>query len=190
MKKHIDIPSIEKFRNGDQKAFRFIFDTLYALMLSFAMKYLADKQEAEDMVQEAFIELWNQKTKFLNADQMRSFLYITLRNRCLNRIRQIQIREDYARSKTGEKWNEPDFEEEVIRAEFLAKLKMVIDTFPVQRKKIILMSMHGSKNHEIAEDMNISVNSVRLQKKIAYRDLRKRLSSSLPVLIVLASFFS
>lgn len=190
MKREINQSIIEKFQHGDPKAFRAIFNVLYAIMFSFARKYLNDSIEAEDMVQEAFIELWNQKEKFQNPDQLKSFLYITVRNKCLNRIKHLQVRVEYAQSCEGETHDALNFEEEVIKTEFLAQLKMVIDNLPVKRKKIILLSMHGCKNQEIAEELNISINTVKLQKKIAYQELRRGLSSSLPILILFTSFFS
>ncbi len=190
MKQAIDTHIIQKFRNADQKAFRIIFDTLYAIMLSFARRYLNDTGDAEDMVQEAFIGLWNEKQKFLDEDQLKSFLYLTIRNKCLNRIKHLRIKEEYIQRNIEEYNKDTFFKEEVIRAEFLAQLKSVIDNLPNQRRKIILMNMNGYKNKEIAEELNISINTVKLQKKIAYWQLRKDLSSSLPALILIAGFFS
>jgi RNA polymerase sigma-70 factor, ECF subfamily len=63
----------------------------------------------------------------------------------------------------------------VIKAEVIRQIRYELDQLPAQRKKIILLNMQGLKNEEIAEDLGVSINTVKLQKKIAYEQLRQKL---------------
>jgi RNA polymerase sigma-70 factor (ECF subfamily) len=182
--------TILKFAKADKHAFQLIFDFYFGIMKVFGNRYLRNSHDAEDIVQEAFIELWNQKEKFSNANQVKAFLYLTIRNKCLNRIKHLKIENKYLQSIDKDKSEESFFEEEVIRAEFVDQLRNAIDKLSEQRKRIILLNMKGLKNQEIANELKISINTVKLQKKIAYKQLRENLSSSLLTLLFLINFFS
>ncbi len=176
--------TIIHFRKGNQKAFQQIFTQLYTSLCSFANKYLNDKDEAEDTVQEVFIELWNQRLKFENVNQVKAFLYLSIKNKCLNIIKHINIKQKYIDEYIDEREQEGFFEENVIKSEVISQIKNAINKLPEQRKKIILLNIQGLKNNEIAEDLSISVNTVKLQKKIAYKYLREQLGK-----ILFTSFF-
>lgn len=127
---------ILKFAKADKHAFQLIFDYYFGIMLVFGVRNLRNSHDAEDIVQEAFIELWNQKGKFTNANQLKAFLYLTIRNKCLNRIKHRKIENKYLQSIDTEKPEELFFEEEVIRAEFIDQLRNGIDNLSEQREKL------------------------------------------------------
>ena len=166
---------INNFRKGDQKALRHIFAELYPTLCYFACKYVQDKDEAEDITQEVFIELWNQREKFTGISHIKTFLYISVRNRCLNVLKHQRVIGKYEQEQLSDDVGTIAFEDHLIQAEVTGKIKNAVDSLPEQQKKITLLSIQGLKNHEIAEDLQISVNTVKLQKKIAYRKLREML---------------
>jgi RNA polymerase sigma-70 factor (ECF subfamily) len=175
--------TIIEFQFGDGESYRVIFEMLYAVMCSFAKKFVNNYDDAEDITQEIFIELWNQRKKFESIDQIKAFLYVSIKNKCLNFNKHLNIREKYAKTVLTD--NEQLFEEYVIEKEVALKLNNAINDFPEQRKQVIILSMQGLKNNEIAEDMQISINTVKLQKKIAYKQLREKLKSSLYIFFLL-----
>jgi RNA polymerase sigma-70 factor (ECF subfamily) len=152
-------------------------------MCLYAKKFLGDYNDAEDITQEVFIELWYQRAKFESLNQIKAFLYLSIKNRCLNFQKHLTIKENYSKAMLGSQ--EQLFEEYIIETEVVQEINNAIINLPEQRKQIILLSMQGLKNNEIAESMRISINTVKLQKKIAYRQLREKMKSPLFIFFLL-----
>ncbi len=174
---------VRNFRKGDRKALQHIFSVLYPALCYFAEKYLNNPGDAEDVAQEAFIELWNQHGKFESLNHVKTFLYVTAKNKCLNILKHNLIKEKYAYDQAPDISEVMVFEDHLIRAETIANIRFAVDNLPEKQKKITLFSIQGLTNREIADELNISLNTVKLQKKIAYRKLRDILG--LAVLIFL-----
>ena len=176
--------TIHKFYKSDKESYRLLFEMLYPGMCLFSKKYVNDYDDAEDIVQEVFIEVWNRWEKFESVEHIKAFLYLSIKNRCLNFKKHIMIKEKYF---TGVMTDHEDvFEGHIIEAEVAQHISHAIHTLPEQQRHIILLSMHGLTNNEIAEDMQISINTVKLQKKIAYKKLRGKLK---PLLFTLLLFY-
>jgi RNA polymerase sigma-70 factor (family 1) len=175
--------TIIKFQKGDKESYRLIFYLLYPVMCLFSKKFLANYDDAEDIVQEVFIELWHQRAKFESINQIKAFLYLSIKNRCLNFRKHLIVREKYSKIAIAD--NEQVFEEFVLETEIVNHISNAINDLPEQRKQVIILSMQGLKNNEIAETMQISINTVKLQKKIAYKQLREKLTPSLYIFLFL-----
>jgi RNA polymerase sigma-70 factor (family 1) len=168
--------TILKFQNGDKQSYRSLFNRLYPVMCLFAKKIIKDYDDSEDIVQEVFIELWHQWTRFESIEQIKAFLYLSVKNRCLNFKKHLTVKERFINTAMAD--TEQFFEEYVLETEVIQNINNAINNLPEQRGKIILLGMQGLKNNEIAEHMKISINTVKLQKKIAYRQLREKLKPS------------
>jgi len=175
--------TILEFRLGNMQSYRLIFNELYSSMCLFSKKFLADFEDAEDIVQEVFIELWNQHSKFDSFEQIKAFLYTSIKNRCLNFKKKLIVREKFAKTTLAS--TELCFEEYVLETEVVQNINNAINNLSEQRKQIIILGMQGLKNNEIAEDLQISINTVKLQKKIAYSQLREKLKRPFLVLFLL-----
>ena len=169
--------TITDFQNGDKESYRLLFNLLYPLMCLYAKKFLGDYNDAEDITQEVFIELWHQHSKFESLNQIKAFLYLSIKNRCLNFKKHLVIKENYARTTLSN--DELLLDEFLIETEVVHHINNAIINLPEQQKQIILLGLQGLKNNEIAESLQISINTVKLQKKIAYRKLREILNPSL-----------
>jgi RNA polymerase sigma-70 factor (family 1) len=152
-------------------------------MCLFSKKYIGDHADAEDIVQEMFIELWNQRSKFESLEQVKAFLYLSIKNRCINYRKHLLVKGKYFNSARTD--NEPVFEEHVLEAEVIQNINNALNSLPEQRRQIIILNMQGLTNGEIAEDMLISINTVKLQKKIAYKQLREKLKYPLLALLLI-----
>ena len=76
-----------KMRSGDMKAFERLFVSLYPGLCNIANHYLNNEMLSKDVAQDAFIKWWNKREDFRDFAAVKSFLYITIRNQCLNYIR-------------------------------------------------------------------------------------------------------
>lgn len=175
--------TILEFQQGDKNSYRLIFESQYSTMCLFANKFINDYDDAEDIAQEVFIELWHQRAKFESINHIKSFLYLSIKNRCINYKKHLLIKENHSKSIVDN--SDLFFEDYVLEAEVIQNLNNAINNLPEQRKQVILYSMQGLKNNEIAENMKISIDTVKLHKKLAYKQLREKLGNSISVLFLL-----
>ena len=75
--------------------FRKLFDGYYIPLCLFAERYLKNSEDAADIVQEAFIKLWQQRKDFGNLYAVKSFLYTSIRNASLNKLQHLKVVEKY-----------------------------------------------------------------------------------------------
>lgn len=156
----------------------------YKSIIRFAEYYLNDEHEGEDIAQETFLKVYEKWKDIETEEQVRSYLYITAKNLCIDRLRHQNVKEDFMELSIKEnKINGIDEEEsflsEVTYQETLRQLYKAIDELPPQTKRIILLGLKGKSNNEVAEELNISVNTVKGLKKSAYKTLRNNVDKSL-----------
>lgn len=156
-----------------------LFETLYPSLCLFANKYLNDMDTAKDIVQEVFIKIWERDTQYPNFYAIKSLLYKAVRNRCL----------DYLKSKHYRCIvQSPDFDfDYMLSDEFFytkltlidtyAQLEIAIKQLPKKSEAVIRLTLNAYTNKEIAEELSISKNTVKSQKRIAYKKLRHVLGS-------------
>ena len=160
--------AIEKIRQGDEQAFRELFDAYYQALCVFAATYLRDDTLAADIVQECFVKFWRRRADLDDAFNIKSFLYAMVRNHCLNYIRDNKlIREDVSVVMSEEFYTETLIEEEAYRMFYEA-----VDALPAQTRQVIQLALDGLKNSEIAERLGVAESSVHTLKKLAYKKLR------------------
>jgi RNA polymerase sigma-70 factor (family 1) len=177
----MEYSEIIDFTKGDKKTFKVIFQSLYSTMCLYANKYLTNQYESEDVCQEVFVELWHQRDKFENYNQIKAFLYISIKNKCLNIIKHLKVETNY---KNKILYLETEDDIQVIEVEVINQLNNAIEKLPDQQRMVIFYSMQGMKNEEIADVMQISINTVKLHKKTAYQTLRKTIDYWLFLLLL------
>ena len=187
----LDNDIIDSFRKGGPEALQSLLKLFYSPLCLFAERLLADSAAAEDIVGESFVKLWNKRTDFESLQNLKAFMYITVRNACLNQLKQAK-RDSLSKKQlaylTGEK--EEFVLNEMIRAEVLKEIMQEINNLPEQCRKVLKMGyFEGMKNQEIAGLLNISVHTVKNQKARAIQLLKIRLRDrDLMSLLLLCSF--
>ena len=142
------------------------FTENFPLYLQFALKYIADEEVCKDIVQEAFIKYWKQENNFKDEVSSKAYLYKSIRNGCLNQLRHRDIRRKYYES-LPEDWESEDyFMENVIKEEVADIVLKEINKLSETSRKILLRSLDGYSNEEIAEELGIS-------KPFAYKLVRQ-----------------
>lgn len=154
---------------------------LYPGMCNIADRYLNDEVQSKDIAQEAFIKLWGKLEEFQDILSVKSYLYSTVRNLCLNYIR--DHRNNVAIPGVLPDRAEPDFKSIIIEEEAIHALYAAVDHLPAQSARIIRMSLKGIKNQAIADELGISVNTVKTLKYNALHTLRKELQGSVLLLL-------
>ena len=162
----------------NKKEFQKIYDLQFNPLCAFALKYIQNIEAVEDIVQEAFISLWEKRKDFNEIFSIKSFLYTSIRNKCLNQIKHKKVVQKHEELLIYQLESEQLFTQHVIEEETFNRLYQEIHHLPDASKEIMLLALNGLKNPEIAEELNISVNTVKTQKKIAYSKLKLKLIPS------------
>ncbi len=161
-------------------SFKSFFLNYFDTVVRFAMAYLPDESECQDIAQETFIRLYQSWSSIKMEEQARSFMYTTARRLCISRIRHQTLEEQFIMSEmeNGETDRLDDnFFSDITIQETLRMLRQAIDALPQQSRQIILLGLKGKNNNEIAEMLGVSVNTVKTLKKGAYKSLRQSLGS-------------
>lgn len=176
---------IKKLKLGDKEAFHLVFKEYYLPLFYYAKRITGDKENAEEVVQNTFLKIW-ENTESLNIDRaLDSYLFKAVHNNCLNLLKHLQIKEKY-NSNYKQRLDEANdiyshLERNnlsiLIAKELQEKIDNSVSNLPKQCQKIFKLSRYdGLKNKEIAEQLDISLNTVIKQISIALTKLRKSLS--------------
>lgn len=172
----MDVSIIKKLKKGDRNAFKLLFEHHYVALCSFANKYMNDMDASEDMIQEVFIQFWEKHQDFDHVNAIKSYLYTSVRNKCLNHLKHQTVVQKSESHLIYELESEQFFKNHVIEEETFNQLFIEIRNLPAAAQEIMLLALNGLKNQEIADELNISVNTVKTQKKIAYSKLKDKIS--------------
>ena len=160
---------------GNRQTFKEVFDLYYKALCAFSYKYVRDLQQVEDLVQDVFVSFWEQKKDFEDINSIKAFLYTSARNRCLNYLKHLSVQKKHETSLIYELESDQFFIQHVIEEEVFNQLYTEINSLPEGSQKIMLLAIKGLKNKEIAEKLDISENTVKTQKKIAYAKIKSNL---------------
>ena len=164
-----------KIKNGDQGAFEQVFRMFYMPLCDYAVMILGDQAEAEDVVQDLFTYLWKSRQEIRVQESVKSYLFTSVRFRALNVSKHKMIERKHGASLMAfiEDLQNSDYsEEEMQRVE---QIKEILQTLPAQCRTVFTMScLDGKKYKEIADELGISVNTVKSHVMKAYRNIRAR----------------
>lgn len=154
-----------------------VFDTYYDRLVYFCFKITDDKEQARDIVQDAFLKYWQTAERVSSNDiAIKNFLYSTVHNAALNTVRHGKIVDQYAQRQGREEPLEASAMEAIISAEVIAEIHAAIESLPDQYRQISRLGyFEGKKNQEIADMLGMSVNTVKKQKQRALELLRLKL---------------
>ncbi len=170
------------------KGYKYIYDRYYASLCSYCARFSIQNTDVEDIVQDVILSLWKSKSKFNSFKALTCFLYSSIRNASLNALRKdskmsVQDLSDESLHKL--KTNENTILDVLIEEEFFRQIHVTINNLIPERRKVILFTMEGSTNREIAEKVGVSVNTVKTLKIKAYRILRDELGMIVFLLLLL-----
>lgn len=175
------------FRN-DKKSFELIFTKYYSSLLLFVERHTGDRDLAKDIVQDIFLKLYEISENIPEDFNVKSWLYKVARNAAIDYLRHLKV-VDNNELLMAESMMYAGEVDEAINEELASKISQAINALPEQCRQIVYMNvMEGKKYTEIAERLNISINTVRTQISRGYRKLREQLSKDLASLILLFCF--
>lgn len=183
-----DTFSMDALQRGDKAAFGILFSEFYPTLCYFAEKLLKDRFAAEEVVQGVMLKVWEKQADFDAFPALKAFLYISTRNASLNYLDKVQRQRKHEHAL---KDAVPAAEEvtltAIFKAEAMREIYNAIEQLPEKYRMIMELAYKEElKTTEIADRLNIPLNTVQKQKMRALTALRKLLSPK-SMLILLAA---
>jgi RNA polymerase sigma-70 factor (ECF subfamily) len=185
----IESDILYRLQQGDEAAFTSLFykykDKLFAYIYSFTKS----TEAAEDIIQDVFMKIWNNREKILEVDNLSSFLYRIAQNRAIDELRRFS-RDTLAMNEMfGDEENDSEADtpiEEMISKEVVKSYQDAVTHLPPQQQKVfVLHKEQGRSIQEIADEMNISYFTVQSHMKKAIVNMRKYLNENYPGLFIM-----
>jgi RNA polymerase sigma-70 factor (family 1) len=181
------------FNQGNSSAFRLIFENYNRLLFTCAIQLVKEKEQAEDIVSEAFTKLWQRHEVFQTEEHIKAFLFVTTRNASLNYLRHIQ-RKTASQSELSYLQRDKDDQDvitDMIEGELLRRIYPLIETLPTKCKTIFkLIYFEDASTDEVAEKLHITPRNVLNQKRRAIQLLKKKLLVAVFVSLCLNGSFA
>lgn len=175
-------------KQGDNAAYKYIYDYHYVLLCTVAYEYLKDKFLAETIVEDIIFHLWEKRKTFEITVSLRSYLVRAVRNRCINYLSLERERKEVTFSSmnvddTARLSASPAFDyplATLLEKELEQKITQAIEKLPDDCRRVFKMSRFDGKSYEqISLALGISVNTVKYHIKNALSRLSKDLSGYL-----------
>ena len=153
-----------------------LYHEFYLCLVAFAKDLVKRQDVAEDVVQELFVGLLSKDLTFPTEASLRSYLFVSVKNRSFDYLKHQEIEERYVN--TSFMTNSPQYDEweNSFDEELMNLLFAEIDRLPERCREIFLLSLDGLSNEEIAVRCHISVETVKTQKKRAKKIIKEHLA--------------
>lgn len=154
---------LKQLSDGNEKAYRRLFDQYYSSMVMFARSFLKNDVLVEDVVQDVIYDFWMQRQSLSKVISIKAWLYAAVRNRCLNDLEHDKVVRKYL-----DKVKLVDDEfilQQMIEEEVYLSLKNSIDALPGKIKEVYKLILVGKNNKEIAFLLNLSEDAVKSYRK-------------------------
>ena len=180
------VPLLQK---GNVAAFDSLFEVYSPKLYGFALKYFKNETDAEELVQEVFVKVWENHQSLKSELSFRSYLFTIALN---------QIRKHFNKKVTSLRYleslqNDPEFSDQIITDDYetiLRKIYQIIGQMPERRREIFLKSkLEGKSSKEVATELGISAGTVDNQVSEAIRFIRSRLKTESISLFLFAVLF-
>jgi RNA polymerase sigma factor (sigma-70 family) len=163
----------------ESKEFKMRIIPLGQNLYRFASGILKDSHEAEDVVQDIFLKLWNMRDRMEEIKNINAFTYKMTRNICLDKLkgRRMQYYDTAGRGIPEPEVNDPNPESLVEMKDSSERIKNLISNLPEQQKSVIHMrDVDGYSYEEISEIMDMEINAIRVTLSRARRSVRESLT--------------
>ncbi|AHW60249.1 RNA polymerase sigma-70 factor, ECF subfamily [Draconibacterium orientale] len=179
---------LQLLNKNQEAAFEVVFKLYYPRLVYFAKEFVPES-ESKNLVQDAFISMWDKKPQFINESQLQSYLYTNVKNNCLMFLRHEKVKKKYKSEAAFQKQNSIYTEalsgldtSTVTFQEIETIIEKTLSELPARCREVFVLSrMEGKKNKEVAEALNISVKAVEAQITKALKTLRVSLKDYLPL---------
>ena len=158
-----ELQLMDQIKAGDYNAFRCLYQLHYNFLCNYAGKFLRDDFVSEDVVQEVFVKIWENRKRIIIKESVKSYLCSAVKNRSLNRLESESTRQKYTNLFLQNEDQQID-SDELEQEEFKNHLFQCIEKLPLRCKEAFILSrFERLKQEKIAANLNISPTTVKTQ---------------------------
>lgn len=163
-----------------------LFKDYYDRLVFFSMQIVKNDQQAEDTVQDAFIGYWQQRHQIADhPNAIKNYLYRSVKNASLDFVRHLKYVDQYVELHQSKEPREAYILEAIVSAEAMAELYNALNSLPDHLRVVSRLSfLEGKKNQEVADELQISVNTVKKQKQRALILLKDKLRPDIFAILI------
>jgi RNA polymerase sigma-70 factor (family 1) len=190
----IESDILYRLQKGDEEAFTSLFYAYKDKLFAYIYSFTKSTEVAEDIIQDIFMKIWNNREKLSEIDNLSAFLYRIAQNRAIDELRRfsrdtLAMNEMLGSDGEGAMVTTPY--EEMISQEVAKSYREAVNHLPPQQQKVFMMHKEqGRPIQEIADEMNISYFTVQSHMKKAIANMRKYLNDNYPgLLIIIMAYF-
>jgi len=185
---------IELLKSGDEKAYKYLYDHHYVLLCRIAKEFLKDDFLAETIVGDAIFHLWEVRSKIEITTSLRSYLVKMVRNRCINYLdlKRVKVEGAFPNTNSDDFWSDKYFISKenplgiLLEEELEKEMYDSIERLPEDCQIVFKKSRFEEKKYkDIADELGITVNTVKYHIKNALRRLESDLYKYMATLIIL-----
>lgn len=179
----------DRVKQNDQQALGKLFTIYFSRLNDFARKVVDVEAISQDIVQEVFLKIWEKRAD-IEVINIEAFLFRLVRNRCIDYVKHVKVENNrmekiHFKSKFEELYridfigNEPYM---LIEKELQLRIEKTIQSLPERCREVFIHSrIHGLKNREVAEKLNISIKNVERHLSRALQSFRENLSEEVSI---------
>jgi RNA polymerase sigma-70 factor, ECF subfamily len=169
---------VGRIRQGDLRQFEELFRSSYSSLVKYARTLIKDHDTAEEIVQDLFFRLWQNKEKIKIESSLNGYLFRSVHNKCLHHIEHQKVVVRHAQEMSYEQTITAESPSDILHyKELQAKIARTIEGLPERCGQIFCMNRYeGLKYSEIAEKLSVSVKTVEANMGKALKEFRKALA--------------
>ena len=173
-----DTEIIGRIRQGDIGQFESLFRSSYVSLVRYAKTLIKDHDTAEEIVQDLFFRLWQDKGKLNIESSLNGYLFRSVHNKCLHFIEHNRVVDRYAEEMSYRQPEKQESPSDILQyRELQARIAKILERLPERCGQIFYMSrFEGLKYNEIAEKLSVSVKTVESNMGRALKEFRKELT--------------
>ncbi|MEZ5038424.1 MAG: RNA polymerase sigma-70 factor [Saprospiraceae bacterium] len=180
------MPSLKTDQSLSKSHFETLFKTHFQLLCNFAMQYVQDADAAQDICQKVFIALWEKREQIDTKQSIPSYLFTSVKNRCLNYIRDHKKYRSRILDLDGDDMGWTVEEDYFSMEELKEKIEVALSTLPEKCRLVFEMSRYQQMTYkEIAEELDIAQKTVEAHMTKAMKSLRMQLKDYLYILMII-----
>jgi RNA polymerase sigma-70 factor (ECF subfamily) len=185
---------VDSINKGELEAFHHLYIEYYSSLCIYAKNFTRNKEIAEEVVQDVFISIWEHKGHLNIESSLKSFLFVSVRNGCLNHLKHLLVVNKFNLYYTQLLKDAQDLfnvsretgDSLLMANELEEKIFKEIELLPEQCRRIFIMSRFDCLTHqEIADKLGVTINTVHRQTSIALEKLRLALKNYLMIFLLI-----
>jgi RNA polymerase sigma-70 factor (family 1) len=171
---------IDGLKSNDSRVFDYLFNEYYSQLQYFAERLVSSREEAQDIVITVFRKFWNIRDNFQTNNNIKAFLYITIRNQCLDFLRYRQRLNEVKKEYESHLLSADELKQSehlIIESDLINKIYKEVQKLPNRCREIFILTyFKGLKTKEIASVLKISESAVTTQRSLAIKYLKHAFS--------------